>query len=49
MRCISDKHFTHFGDEENDLGCDNSPDRGSYFCKNHCFEKLVDSYELEEE
>ena len=47
IRCISDHHFTMFDGE---LGCDNTPQRGSYFCELHNIsEEINDSYELEEE
>ena len=48
LRCLSDNNFINFNDKLQ-LGCDNIPQRGSYFCENHNLSENVNSYMLDDE
>lgn len=48
--CLSDEAYFDFGSERIHVGCDETPERGSYFCKKHYTKEAnIDSVEFDEE
>jgi hypothetical protein len=48
QRCLSDEGTLKFGEKLVTIGCNNSPNRNSYFCESHKSTPLINSYELDE-
>jgi hypothetical protein len=48
LRCLSDNTLIN-SSQVVQVGCDNQPERGSYFCANHNSLEQIKSYDLDDE